>query len=73
MTKKKSKKSVADKILELGGFLKKAHTAREIKRELKDTRGHSVDSKALMMALIGLLRDDKIKRKKEGKVYRYYT
>lgn len=70
--KKRKQKSVTEKILELKAFLKEPHTAKEIRQELKDSRGYSIDSKTIMMALLKLLRDDKIKRKKEGKVYKYH-
>lgn len=71
MKKKKHKKSVAEKILELENFLKVPKTAEDIKKELKDSMGYSIDMYAIRMALIRLLRSKKIKRKKEGKIYKY--
>jgi hypothetical protein len=72
MKKKKRTKGVAEKILEIEAFLMNPHTAKEIKQELKDSRGYSINSKAIMMALLYLLRENKIKRKKEGKIYKYH-
>jgi len=76
MTKNKkisSKKSVADIILELGSFLDEVKTAEEIKKEIKNRKGHSVDLQDIRVNLLYLLRREKIKRKKEGSVYKYHN
>lgn len=41
--KEQAKKSVAEKILELGNFVTTPRTADEIKKELKDSMGYSID------------------------------
>ncbi len=70
---KKNKKSVADIILELGIFLNEAKTAEEIKKEIKDRKGHSIDLQDIRVNLLYLLRREKIKRKKEGSFYKYHN
>jgi|GEM_PF-1689417 len=69
----KNKKSVADIILELGSFLDEVKTAEEIKKEIKDRKGYSVDLQDIRVNLLYLLRREKIKRKKEGSVYKYHN
>lgn len=68
-----SKKSVADIILALGKFLDVPRTAEEIKKEIKDRKGHSIDLQDIRVNLLYLLRRDKIKRKKEGSFYKYHN
>jgi len=72
MKKKKDKKSIKEKILDTGSFLKTPKTAEEIREEIKDTQGYKIGRDQLKMALLRLLRNHKIKRKKEDKVYKYH-
>ena len=67
------KKSVADIILELGSFLNVAKTAEEIKKEIKDKKGHNLDLQDIRVNLLYLLRREKLKRKKEGIFYKYHN
>jgi len=71
MAKKKSEKSIADRILELNAFLHTSKTAEEIKAEIKDSTGHNIKLDDLRVNLLYLLRREKIKRKKDGKIYKY--
>jgi len=73
MNKKKSKKGVAEKIQEIGDFLKIPRSAEEIKRELKDRLGYVVKLTDVRINLLRLLRREKIKRKKEDTIYKYYV
>lgn len=71
MKTKKSKISVADKIIKV--IQKQPKTAEEIKRELKDKFGYNIKSEDVRVNLLYLLRREKIKRVKEGKLYKYHT
>lgn len=69
--KKIQKLSVAEKILKVvNNQLKEAE---EFKKELKDRFGHNVKPGDIRVNLFYLLRREKIKRKKEGKIYKYYV
>ena len=71
--KTKSKKSIAKIILELGKFLDEPKIAEEIKKEIKDRKGHSIPVQDIRVNLLYLLRREKIKRKKEDTFYKYYN
>ena len=64
--------SIPDRIIQLGDFLKTPHTADEISKELKDTKGFKIGADQIKMALLRLLRQEKVKRRKEGAAYKYY-
>lgn len=71
MGKKIQKLSVAEKILKVvDNQLKEAG---EFKKELKDRFGYNIKSEDIRVNLLYLLRREKIKRKKEGKIYKYYV
>ena len=70
--KSKNKKSVSEIILEHGKFMNEPKLAEEIKKEIKDRKGHNILLQDIRVNLLYLLRREKIKRKKEGKLYRYY-
>lgn len=68
------KKSIADSILELKGFLQTPRLAEEIRKEIKDITGHSFDLQDIRVNLLYLLRRGKLKRKKEGtSLYKYHS
>lgn len=69
--KKNQKVSVAEKILKV--IDKQPKTAEEIRKELKDRFGYNVKPEDIRVNLLYLLRREKIKRKKEGKIYKYYV
>lgn len=71
--KKKAKVSDTDRILKASSYMKTPRTAEEIKKELKDRFGHSMDLTALRMSLLRLLRREKIQRSKDGGEYKYYV
>lgn len=75
MTKRKNKdkKSVSEIILALDKFLDTPKIAEEIKKEIKDKKGHSISLQDIRVNLLYLLRREKIKRKKEDKTYKYYN
>jgi len=68
-----SKKSIADRILDLGDFLKTPKLAEDIRKEIKDKTGYSFDLQDIRVNLLYLLRREKLKRKKEGSFYKYHT
>ena len=71
---KTSKKSISDRILDLGDFLKTPKLAEDIQKEIKDKTGYSFDLQDIRVNLLYLLRREKVKRKKEGKsLYKYHT
>lgn len=70
--KSKNKKSISEIILEHGKFMNEPKLAEEIKKEIKDRKGHNIPLQDIRVNLLYLLRREKIKRKKEGKLYRYY-
>lgn len=68
------KKSIADRILELGEFLKTPRLAEGIRKEIKDRTGYSFDLQDIRVNLLYLLRREKLKRKKEGtSLYKYHN
>ncbi len=73
MKQNKGKKSVAERIAELGKFLDTPKTAEEIKKEIKDRKGHSILLQDIRVNLLYLLRREKLKRKKEGNFYKYHN
>jgi len=70
MKEKKSKISVAEKIIKV--IHKQPKTAEEIKKELKDRFGFNETPEDVRINLLYLLRREKIKRKKEEKLYKYH-
>lgn len=70
MKKQKQKASVAEKIMKV--INKRAKAAEEIKKELKDRFGYNEKPDDVRVNLLYLLRREKIKRKKENKIYKYY-
>lgn len=71
MEKKIQKLSVAEKILKVVD--KQPKEAEEFKKELKDRFGYKIKPEDIRVNLLYLLRREKIKRKKEGKIYKYYV
>ncbi|MFA6306784.1 MAG: hypothetical protein WC639_03195 [Patescibacteria group bacterium] len=69
MKKKKQRVSVAEKIMRIVD--KRLRTAEEIKKELKDAFGYNIRLEEVRVNLLFLLRREKIKRKKEDKIYKY--
>ncbi len=70
MKAKKSKISVAEKILKV--IHKQPKTAEEIKKELKDKLGYNIKPEDIRVNLLYLLRREKIQRKKVEKIYKYH-
>lgn len=70
MKKKNQKTSVAEKILKI--LDSRMRTADDIKKELKDRFGYNEKLEDVRVNLLYLLRREKIKRKKEDKIYKYY-
>jgi predicted transcriptional regulator len=70
MIKKKQKTSVAERIMKIVD--KHPKTAEEIRQELKDRFGYPVKPEDVRINLLYLLRREKIKRKKENKIYKYH-
>jgi hypothetical protein len=70
MKKKKQKVSVSEKIMKV--IDKRPRVAEEIKKELKDRFGYNEKPEDVRVNLLYLLRREKIKRKKEGKIYKYH-
>ncbi len=70
MKKKKQPKSVSANIMKV--ISKQPRTAEELRRELKDTFGHNEKLDDVRVNLLYLLRREQVKRKKEGKLYKYY-
>lgn len=71
MRKKIQKLSVAEKILKVVD--KQPKEAGEFKKELKDRFGYNIKPEDIRVNLLYLLRRGKIKREKEGKIYKYYV
>lgn len=69
--KKNKKVSVAEKILKV--IDKQSKTAEEIRKELRDRFGYNVKPEDIRVNLLYLLRRERIKRKKEGKIYKYHV
>jgi len=67
---KKQKSSVAEKIMKVLG--KQPVAADEVRKELKDRFGYIVKLEDVRVNLLYLLRREKIKRKKENKIYKYH-
>jgi hypothetical protein len=71
--KSNNKKSTAERILELGTFLKTPRLAEEVRKEIKDKTGFGFDLQDIRVNLLYLLRRGQLRRKKEGSsLYRYY-
>lgn len=70
MKKKKQKVSVAEKIMRI--IDKRPRAAEDLKKELKDKFGFNERPEDIRVNLLYLLRREKIKRKKEDDVYKYY-
>ena len=70
MRKKKQKTSLAEKIMKV--LSKRPQSAEEIRKELKDKFGYKEELEDIRVNLLYLLRREKIKRKKEDKIYKYY-
>lgn len=68
--KKKQKVSLAERLLKV--IDKKPRPAEEFKKELKDGFGYSIKLEDIRVNLLYLLRREKIHRKKENSVYKYY-
>lgn len=68
--KTNQKVSVAEKILKV--IDEQSKTAEEIRKELKDGFGYNVKPENIRVNLLYLLRREKIKRKREDKIYKYY-
>ncbi len=71
--KQKAAKSIADRILEFKTFLNSPRTAEEIQKEIKDKSGYRLELQDIRVNLLYLLRREKIKRDKDGSVYRYHN
>ncbi len=69
--KKKQKTSVADRLMKV--IDKQLKPAEEFRKEIKDRFGHNEKPEDIRVNLLYLLRREKIKRKKEGKIYKYYV
>lgn len=67
--KKIQKISVAEKIIKIVD--RRPKTAEEIRKELKDRFGYNIKPEDVRVNLLYLLRREKIKRKKEDKIYKY--
>ena len=70
MTKKRQKISVADEIMKV--INEQPKLAEDIRKELKDNFGRNIPLSDIRVNLLYLLRRQKIKRKKEDSVYKYY-
>ncbi len=71
--KSKTEKSIAERILDLGDFLKIPRLAEEIKKTIRDKTGHIFELQDIRVNLLYLLRREKLKRIKEGKtLYKYH-
>jgi len=51
---------------------KQPKPAEEFRQEIKDRFGHNEKPEDIRVNLLYLLRRERIKRKKDGKIYRYY-
>ena len=71
MKKKKQKTSVADRLMKV--INKQPRPAEEFRKEIKNRFGHNEKLKDIRVNLLYLLRREKIKRKKDGKLYKYYV
>lgn len=71
MGKKVQKPSVAEKILKVVD--KQPKGAEEFRKELKDRFGYNIKPEDIRVNLLYLLRREKIKRKKDGNIYKYYV
>ena len=67
---KKQKISVSEKIIKV--LNNQPKIAEEIRKELKDQFGFSERLEDIRVNLLYLLRREKVKRKKENGVYKYY-
>ncbi len=71
MRRKVQKSSVAEKLLKV--IDKQPRPAEEFRKGIKDRFGHNEKPEGIRVNLLYLLRREKIKRKKDGKVYKYYV
>jgi predicted transcriptional regulator len=69
---KKIKKSISEMILEIKDNFNSPKTAEDIRVEIKDSLGHTIGNDQIKMTLLRMLRKKQIKRKKEGKIYKYH-
>ena len=70
MKKKKQKMSVVDRLIKV--IDRRPRSAEEFRKEIKDKFGYNEKSNDIGVNLLYVLRREKIKRKKDGKVYKYY-
>ncbi len=70
MKTKKQVVSVSEKIMKV--INEQPKIAEEIRRELKDQFGYNKELDDIRVNLLYLLRREKIKRKKENKIYKYH-
>lgn len=72
MNKKKSSKSasLAERLIKL--IINQPKSAEELRRELKDSFGYNEKPEDIRVNLLYLLRRGKIKRTKDGKLYKYH-
>ena len=71
--KKKSSKtnSLAERLAKF--ITKHPKSAEELRRELKDRSGYSERLDDIRVNLLYLIRRDKVKRVKDGKLYKYHA
>lgn len=70
MKKRKQKASVAEKIMKV--IDGRPRPAEEFRKEIKDRFGHNEKPEDIRINLLYLLRREQIKRRKDGKIYKYY-
>lgn len=68
--KKQKKASLAEKIMKV--IDKQPKAAEGIKKEIKDRFGYKERPENIRVNLLYLLRNNKINRKKEDKIYKYH-
>lgn len=71
MKAKNSKISLADRLMKI--INKQPRAAEEFRKEIKDKFGHNEKPEDIRVNLLYLLRREKVKRKKEGKIYKYHV
>ena len=69
--KKNPKLSVAERLMKV--IDKRPKLAEEFRKEIKDRFGYNEKPEDIRVNLLYLLRREKIKRKKDGKIYKYYV
>lgn len=70
MKKKGQGVSVAEKIMKV--LCKQPKAAEEIRKELKDRFGYNKKLEDIRVNLLYLLRRERVGRKKENEIYKYY-